>query len=406
LLFCAPLLVFAQDDEIIDLNDPDTLFNQEITTETEDVPVEPDPDDSATILEEIISSETFELHGGINLLAGYSGGWESHPFHQDFVMSDYIDSGVIEMASWLKLKTRISPALQMVCKVTFEYPGFAFDLSECFIEYNLLDTFFLTAGRQTVNWGTSRFYPFTNLPARMPDIFPKTAGTTDSDKPFLIKGNLPVGIGGFTAMAYSRRGYFEVVGTPELSEMGYGFLYNGAFNNLDFTVGAWWQEMLDTRLVWWLGTTLFDKVDLYTEGLITLYEDNSLAFDANLGFLFELMQRKIQITGEYCYIGEEVNLDMFDRDYDLVPGHNLAAGVSWKLFRNKIRLYAQFLYNIDSDTGLLLPGATFDFFNNLTFGFHLPVILGPDTGEYFINNPDKKDRRFFFAATIRIKGNF
>ena len=82
----------------------------------------------------------------------------------------------------------------------------------------------------------------------------------------------------------------------------------------------------------------------------------------------------------------------------------MALGISAKLFNSKLRLYSQLKYNLSDTSGVMIPGFKIDGLSNLSLIFGMPIIFGSETGGYYTDNPDIKDRQVSFILSIILSG--
>lgn len=388
----------ASDDQV----DIDSLFNN-----AEDITESPsDNENDIDLLNELVQKNNFTLKGNFRFAAGYSPGWS------DFTsILDYDDMPVFDMSSALSLDFQISPDFRVFQTYSISFPEFKPGISEFFADYDIADKLFLRLGRQNLTWGISRNFPFTNLPARLPDNFgiANSDDIEDTDS-YALKVNIPVGIGGFEALAYTRNGYFVNPDAPALNEIGLGSTYNLAFRLADFTLGSFYHDSMNFRSYYSISTTLFKDLETYSEGLVSLdlknddTDPDSIDLAVNIGFYKEFYSGKLMLNGEYYYNGEETELDYAGSAYPLFYGHNIAMGISSKLYKNTTRLYSQLKYNLNDNSGVIIPGFKIDGLQNLSLVFAVPIVIGPKTGGYFTNNPDTKNRQISVILSLILSG--
>ena len=379
------------------------------------------------IPEKLIKKENFSLGMNVNLTFGYSPGWKYFPWEaEDIGYSNFEDSSLMAMSSKITMDAQFAENFRFFQSYTVSYPEFNPKVSEIFADYNINNLVYLRIGRQNLTWGISRYYPFTNLPARLPDNFGiNNSDSIDDNDSFAIKMDIPIGIGGFQGLLYTRNGYFSNQDYPALDEIAYGAYYNLASKQADTTIGVFYQKDLNIRGFTSISTTLFDKLELYTEGLISYDQENNdklplpfdaldgavpkddpdrLDFGANIGFLIGFLSDKLQLSGEYYYNGEETELDPLGAQFPLFWGHNISGGITLKLNKNRIKSYSLFKYNFNENSGIFIPSLSMEVFQNMKLNIAVPVIFGAKNAGYFQNNPDPYNRQFSLILTIQING--
>jgi hypothetical protein len=380
--------------------DIDSLF--EDVSEAENIE---EVEQEVNILQDLVNKEGFSLGASFSAYIGYSPGWnlDSDPFFED--------SGLVGLSSKIILDSQISDHFRFYQSYSISYPDFEAEVSEFFADYDLNNKVYFRIGRQNLTWGISRYYTFTNLPARLPDDF---SSDDDAEDSFSVKLDVPVGIGGLQGLIYTREGFLEDTDYPALDEMGWGGYYNLALKQFDLTAGAYYHNELNTRAFASVSTTLLNTLELYSEFLVSYDIQNDddedipdrLDLGANIGFFVELFSGKLELTGEYYYNGEETELEPVGAKLDLplVWGHNLALGFSLDIIEKKLNFESYALYNISENTGVLIPVLTLNPGYSLVLKMASPLVFGSDTGTYQDYNPDDFDRDLSFVFTAKISG--
>jgi hypothetical protein len=430
------------DDLLEDDLDVDSLFEEEdVPQDEEKDQEEPEKEEAVNLLKDVVKKEDFSFEGNFQFYIGYTPGLGSPEVEEDEIEPvddadatttepelQYDDSALLKMSSTLTLNFRISPEFRVFQKYGFSFPKFTPEVQEFFCDYALKDIVFFRLGRHKVTWGQSPNFPFTNLPARVPDDY--SEDLTDS---YAVKVDLPIGVGGISGLVFTRNGYFENIRTPSFDEIGYGGTANLAVEYFDLTVGTFYHKLLHYRTFGTLKTTLFNRLELYTEALIAhdynwvdpneLIEeeeaeeaedenseeeeekfDNQTDLSANIGFLIDFFSQNLEINGEYFFNGEESELNVKGSQYPLFYGHNIAANISLKLFNKKLRLLGQFKYNINENSGVLIPGITLDVLPHFALNLGAQILVGSTEGGYFLENPDPLDRPYSFIVALKFSG--
>jgi hypothetical protein len=401
-----PLPADNEQDENLDV---DSLF-EEPQNDAEPGEQE-EEEETAGLLDDVMDSEKVELNASFHFYAGYSPGLDFLPWDWGDTEFGINDTALLKMRSDLTLNFQLSPDFRVLQTYYIRYPDFNVLVDEFFCDYTLFDFFFLRIGRQKHTWGISRNYPFTDLTARLPDDYAREISDEDPDN-YSFKLNIPVGVGGVEGVVFTRNEFWEDPDYPGLSELGYGGTINIAVERLDFTIGTFYHKDLRFRSYYSLSTTLFDALEMYTEGMVALSEDEPSGdwishFSANIGFYSNFFSGNLEINAEYFYNGESSENNIKGSVFPLFYGNNIAANISFKTFQKKINFFLQAKCTIDKDySTLVIPGVIIDPAPYLNFLVSLPVFLGPGNEGYAKENPDELKRPMSLIAAIIIKGEW
>jgi len=426
LFFILSSVIFAQEetDNIDSLfNNPEDILNESTEANTDTKA----PKEEIGVIQDLIKKENFKFSTNANIFMGYSQGWDYLPWIQDnYEDPVFTDSALMGMSSKMTFDAQIGDNFRFLQSYTVAYPNYEPGVSEFFADFDFNDLVYLRIGRQNLTWGISRYYPFTNLPARIPDNFGiNNSDSLNDNDLFAVKMDIPIGIGGIQGLIYARNGYFSDPAYPSMNEIGWGSYYNLALKQADITIGGFYQKDMNLRGFTSISTTLFDKLELYSEWLVSYDQDNndklplpydaeigdeqeedpdSLDFGANIGFLINLFSDNLEISGEYYYNGEETELEPLGTQFPFFWGHNLGAGISLKMFDNRLKLFSYLKYNLSDNSGVIVPAISYDSFEFMQLTLAMPIIFGSVNGGYAQNNPDPYDRNFSFILTAKISG--
>ena len=378
-------------------------------------PEEPS-DVEGTALADLIRGSSVSLGGTFSFSAGYSAGWTNVPWlvSTGGNVGGFRHGAVTDTRSKLSLDFRIAPMFRVSLSFQFEFPTFRSEVSEFFADYILKDTVFFRVGRYNMTWGISRFYPYTNLTARLPDEDEFPVGQDDSydalndADAYAFRARIPIGAGGAEFIGFTRNGFMENPSSPRSEDIGWGGNYNLAIPYLDLTIGTFYHHLLDWRSYMSLNTTFFGNLEFYTEGLLA-FEPGvwTPKWGSNAGFLLDFWNERLQWSGEYYYTNETRDLRIKGMDYPLIAGHNMATGFAAYFLDRKLRAYAQIQYNVDENTGLFVPALTWDVFPYVTITAASPVIFGDDGGTYSDDNPsENQDRKLSAILMAYLKASF
>lgn len=384
--------------------DIDSLFEE--TPVTEELPAAK-PVEEIDLLKDIVKNEGFSLGASFNLNMGYSPGWMVLP-------GEFKDTAFLDSSSALSLDMQISPVFRVLQKYTISYPDFEPEVIEFFADYTLADRLFFRAGRQNITWGISRNFPFTNLPARIPDDFP-----AEETGNYALKMSVPVGIGGFEALLFTRDGYFADPALPKFEEFGFGGKFNLALSGLDISLAGFFHQDMHFRSVFYGSTTIFDKYEIYSEALVSFDPnapdtevltdegkvDNPFDKSISAGFYFDHFNGNLEVNGEYLFNGEESELEVYGAKFPLFFGHNMAFNMSFKTFKKKVKFFTQLKLNLSDSSGFLLPGVSLYPMDNLELGVAMPMFFGSESSTYVNNNFDILDRKFSIVLGVKLSGN-
>lgn len=433
--------LFEEESDFQDLSEEETkeVARQAVPQEQSGVS---STDKEIDLLNDVIKKSSYSLLANFRFVGGYSSGWNYMPWNPGINDSSGLDSmALMDMKSSVGLNFQIGPEFRVLQKYSLSFPELETEVTEFFCDFNVKNSLYVRMGRQTVTWGISRNFPFTNLTARVPDDFGDRTNDPYLDKAdsYALKLNLPLGIGGVEGLVFTRNGFFEDPLQPSADEIGYGGNVNLATKNFDLTMGTFYHAQMNLRGFYSLSSTIFKNVEIYQEGLISYdiqgddiqpdRENRFTAIDAyyqypvtrddydyestlsdvwdfslNLGFYMDFFDKKLKLSGEYFYCGEETELDVKNTQFPLLWGHNLAGMVSYKTGKNKLNLFTQLKYNPSENSGLVIPGITWDAVPYLTINMATPIVWGSLDGGYNQHNPDRKDRPVSFIITAVLSG--
>jgi len=434
---------FAQESEL----DVDSLFEE---AEDDKAVEEPDEGGNAGVLDLLKDDEKLKFGASFDATIGYSAGWQV----DDAV--EFSDTSLMLLSSKLTLDATINGNFRFLQSYNVAYPGFTPTVSEFFADFDISDRVFFRLGRQNLTWGISRYYKFTNLHARLPENFGShfvldenqtgsgkyiideqlynletvSADDIGNNDSLSMKIDVPLGIGGFQGLMYTRNGFFEDSSYPAIDEFGWGLTYNLAIKQFDFTLGGFYHKDMNLRGFYSFSTTLFNRLELYSEAVISYDQKNDdylpydeanlngdgnyvlvkdtdrLDFGVNLGFYVDFFDGMLEFSGEYYYNGEETELEPLGTKLGvpLVWGHNLAGGFGASLLDGTLKIEAYTLYNISENSGALAPIITFKPLGYIELKAAFPLVYGAGDGPYMTDNPDKLGRRFSFVLSAKVSG--
>jgi len=366
--------------------------------------------DKAATVDKLIKRQSFTLGASYEFMTGIMPGWREPPW--DSVEDHgYFLKRAVKLSSSLNMDAQIDNTFRVKSTVKFEIPNFGFTLKDFFFDYNYNDAAFFRGGKYAHSWGISPNYNFTNLLARVP-----RGGS--SGESFIMKIDVPTGIGGFQALALTRANLMSSDPLLKREDFGYGGKYNLALRWADFDLGIFYQDGMALRTFLSIKTTI-GKTELYTEGLIAtdVNEPSNASGAASFGFTRDFFADKFNVNGEVFYNAEkdvyfyrpETNIREAGTS-PYIENLNLALNLRYK-FRGKgdLRLFAQTRYAPFENSTQLIPGFTLNPLPHIEFYAAVPTALGSKEGYYYKNtyivDLDNKPIPFCVVLVVSLKGS-
>jgi len=421
-LLILSLELSAQTDLLDPNTDVDDLFGSSEPAEEPEIEPEPEPNtveeevvvaEEEALLVDLVRGSSVSLSGDFLFNIGYTAGYTSVPWvpggvagssggsggsssSSSAAFSGFSQGAVTDSKSIMSLNFRIAPIFRVFLSFKFSFPTFKTEIAEFFADYSFKDVVYMRAGRFTLNWGISRYHPFTNLTARLPSSYvlhDSTEPLHDADS-YGLRVSIPVGAGGFEFIGFTRNGFMVDPYHPARDEIGWGGTYNLAIPAFDLTVGSFYIKNLNPRFFASLNTTLFNNLDTYTEAVLSYNLDNSeITYGANIGFLYGLFNQQLQLSAEYYYNTENTDLFVKGSEFPLIYGHNIAGGITYNPKNINLRTYALVKYNVDENSGLFIPGLSWNPLPYFTLTTIVPVIFGNPNGAYMRYQPAENEGR-------------
>jgi hypothetical protein len=416
LLFCGLLLLvcfpFLHAQDTGPLNwDFDTLFDEpgpEIPSEE----TKTETTDTASTVMDLIQRRGFVFNASSEFAVGIAPGWYETPWSSEWSFEDRYTERIFKMHNSFSMNAQISNVFRVSSTIFFEIPNFRFALGDFFFDYSLYSKVFFRGGKYNLSWGISPNYNYTNLLARIP----KDSPGGDS---FILKADIPSGIGGFQVLALTRANLMSVSGAGNiaLGDIGFGGKYNLALRRLDLDLGMFYQEEMPLRAFLSLKTT-YRSTELYSEGLIAVdvHELSNISGAASLGFSRDFFDSKLTTNAEVFYNAEgnsfwyrpETSL----RDSEISPfieGLNGALNLRYRFnTKGDPHLFLQMRYAPLQNSAQLIPGFTLHPWPHVEVHFAIPMALGSKDGYYHLNTvrkgPEDLPLPFGIMLAITIKG--
>ena len=372
----------------------------------------------------LLKRRGYTFDASFRFIGGLMPGWNQTPWYFDGA-EKYSTNPVIRMRASFGIDAQISEALRAKVSVFFEIPpasgaasntALRFELGDFFFDYSLYDVVFIRAGKFSLNWGISRNFSFTNLLSRIPDVREGSGQLLRYRfDPYLVKVDVPIGIGGIQLLALTRVNLMGRV-TPERRDFAFGGKYNLAHRLFDLDVGALYQRGMDTRAFASIKTTLWD-FEIYNEWLGAIDEEkwNNFNGAVNLGFArdFNIFDKRLSVNAEVFYNAESKALwyspetDIrLGREYRFLEGFNLAMNLLFRFGgKGNPRLFTQALYAVDQKSARLTPGFRLTPWQNVDVYLAVPMSLGSKESYYYKYNEDNDNRPFSVVMLVTVRGS-
>jgi hypothetical protein len=371
---------------------------------------EADTGDNASgggILADLVRRMGFAMEASFYFFGGFAPGWNEAPWHweeNDEEFNHVLGGG---MSADMRLDFQISETFRVRNTFGFAYPGLTLTVKEFFFDYTIKDRVFLRAGKFIPSWGRSPYYPFANLLSRVP------VGNAGGD-PYVVRLNLPVGIGGIELITLTRKGYMAG-NTPTVEELSYGGKYNLALPWADIDLGCLYHDAMPLRGIVSVKTTLPWDIEAYTEGLVSVPHEtwDDLKLSANLGLGRDFFDELFTLGGEIFYNGEdgvgwfrpetelrEADVSPFIGGFNFAFSFVLRPPLPWNF-----RVFSQVLYGAKEDTAQFVPGISCEPLPHMKVSLAVPMALGSREGTYYRKNADTTNRPFAIVFLVSLQGS-
>ena len=424
LFFFLPSLGGAQEEFSLDW-DFSTIFDEPPLEEDPPTQNAQDNPAPATVLSQL-RQRGITFDASWLFLGGIAPGWTDFPWS----LGD--DDGFswgqhIRMQAGFRIRSQISDNFRTQASFSLNVPNtgkFLFTLEDFFIDYIINDTVFVRAGKFNLTWGISNNFRFTNLPSRIPyrdvmledyhDSFPNWYNG-DS---YLVRADIPAGIGGLQLLAVSRAKFLEISEMPGMFHIGYGAKYNLALDRFDIDFGFFYHRYMPFRSFLSFKTTL-GETEVYSEWLaVNIFKPREFSGAFNIGFAQDFLEGSLSLNGE-LFFNTEGNAFFYNpetvvqaaADTPFFEGFNAALNLIYRLDSwGNPRLLLRALYEQKEGSARLMPGLRLTPWPNTELYMAASVPIGK--GHYFrgSNNPldplagDAK-RPLSFLLTFTLRGS-
>jgi hypothetical protein len=426
--------------------------------------VETDDGRTAAAPRQTVGSFLGDLNSGFGLFTNYAinmsvlPGWgediadvhryEYSPWGDKFNFTDIFESGQpfgAEINAYVALDIQISASLHFWQSAKFSVPDMQLTLQDFYGEYQVNHKAYLKFGKYDYSWGFSPNFPYTNLLARIPNKYDKDMKRDGDWKPgdmYLLRFDVPIGIGGIQAVALTRANIYKA-NSSQVNRFAFGMKFNLATQIVDVDFGTLyfkgyvdpedgttynmpWRSFISAK------GTIFKRTEVYSEVLLAVTNENGYVtgdsktyFSTNFGFYQDFFSGRLKLNGEFFYSDEPDSsyyrkanpIEDLKESFPFLQGANIAFNVD---FRPPLiwsfRLATKFVYNIEQNSGEIIPGFSFEPFQHLRFYFAAPMVIGEKLlldkdgnvkkGAYYKNNDDKFNRPFALLFVVSISGSF
>jgi hypothetical protein len=397
----------AQESESLDW-DIDTIFDEPLPGSVSGADAS---DDAGGItVSRLIKQRGFAFDASYEFFAGVSPGWNEAPWTPNFADRVFTVAPGAKMKGSLGLDVQISEAFRVRNNISFQIPNFSFALGDFFFDYNFYDAVFVRGGKYGLSWGISPNYQFTNLLARV-------APGRPAGESFILKADIPIGIGGIQFLALTRANLMGGVLPDVKQDIALGGKYNLALRWADIDIGTFFQPGMPLRNFLSIKTTV-GKTELYNEWTVSFFikQPETASGAGNIGFARDLLGGKLTVNGELFFNVEE-NAWWYVPETDLnaarsslfINGLNGALNLIYRLDgKGEPRLFSQLLYAPMEYSAQFVPGFRIKPWPHIEFYFALPMAFGNRDGYYythtFIYDNQNRPRPFSFLFLLSLTG--
>ena len=305
-------------------------------------------------------AQPLTLSGSLTAVAGGVVGFVDQPSGYAFRMTPGIS-----IVPSLTFVSRPDETIRIQGTVTFASLSFAPVVSEMFFDYTLRNLVYLRAGMHTVSWGVTRFFDGGG------DLMAGSGSGLD------IRAAVPIGPGGATVVAL-------VPLQANIAGLSWRNLTYGA--QADIPVGR--SEILiagtylDSAATPLKATAVFKTslfgVDLFAEAIEAWTRAAGFTTPSVVGgFYWEQPQPELKLYGEYYFNAADSGL----ADHRVV----LALGMD-RAFGSPFNLGLEWIHAFMDNSGIVIPGVSFDLWPHVTAQVGLPVRYG-SPGSFYLANP-------------------
>jgi hypothetical protein len=438
------VFVYAQSDNL------DSLFNDPSSTVIAAAPVINNPESA------IFNANPFMWAGDFTTLVGVRGSYAGLPPSASDLKNP-TERLLVNIAARLWFDARPDKNYRVFGKFVSNYPFYAkvqdaagvteflnnIQVFELFSDFNWKEKVFFRFGKQTANWGLSRFYQIADpLTVGVKDPMNLTA---DLEGPLALKVAYPIGVNNLYFYSVVKDSYLPAnVAAASVKDIGVGvkgdFLVtvpkNPVFGNGEVTLGTYYQRnsapkavggvstsigdfqvFSDQALSWGLDAWRLTDTVLSGTGSSAVYDTEKpgtgLFYSATLGTMYVNNDWHCTLYGEYMfnsaasadphYLEKWSNRYFAEVSNPVLPKtlvfsdiggylsmHNSGVSLSWSELpgNDKIALSALWLQNWIDQSGMLNPAVIFTPIDHFALETGLILAWGGDKSEWVLKNSD------------------
>lgn len=268
----------------------------------------------------------------------------------------------------LTFTSRPDETLRIQGTVEFTSLSFSPTVTEMFFDYTLLNKVFFRIGMHTVSWGVTRFFDGGG------DLM-SASGTGLN-----IKANVPIGPGGITGVVLANPSQINSLTNLSWRDLTFGGQGDLPIGKSEIILSGTYlgSALAPLRSTVVLKTSLFN-VDLFGEGIGSWTSGTPLAIPSFvLGFYWEQPEPEFKFYGEYYFNGADTSM----------KDQRLALAISMdKAFKSPFTLGLEWTHALVDNSGIVIPGVSFDIFPHVTLLVGLPCRYGAPGSFYLVNPP-------------------
>jgi hypothetical protein len=385
------------------------------------------------LIDQLTTQTGIKLRGSFDSYAGFLLGWTQAPDPGN-LGNGFSRSPALGLAWSVSFEARPSSSFRALATLTENYPDTAIHpvvytditpptFSELFCDYTVSDTLFFRIGKQVINWGATRFFPFDNLPARTPAPSLPTSETFDNSAGIGFKVSIPFGLSSLSAIAQLKNGYFADPTAPHLEEVGVGLLGEWVIANTELSLGGYCQKYLPPRVLAISKTTILG-MDARAGALVADRDGVRAAVSCFANAYWEQPDVRFHVLFEYIYNAEGAQpytASAYQAGYSsdsqqlygvgtepgYPSGHAVALLTGFKnVGGSNVDVGVQWEHLFSDNSGVLIPAVLFRPFEMVTLTLGLPLYYGGQTSDIMALNPDPVKRQVALGLKLDVSTSF
>ena len=399
----------------------------------------PSPDTQAPLpdlpnpLERFTTQTGIKLRGSFDSYAGFLLGWSQLPDPNNLA-NGFSKSPTFGLASSVSFEARPNARFRVLGTLIENYPNTSTTpvsytdvtpptIAELFCDYTISDILFFRIGKQIITWGGTRFFPFDDLPARVPVSTQSYSERFDNSAAIGLRMTVPLGIHTVSGIAQVRSGYFANPAVPHLEEVGFGLTGDFVFGNADLSLNGYYQKYLSPRVLALAKTTLWG-IDARAGAMVADVAGSGATVSWLANGYWEQPDVKFRVMVEYIYNAEQAqpytassNQPGYSIDSQQLygigtepgypSGHAVSALAGFKnIFGTNIDVGLQWEHVFSDNSGVVIPAILFRPFDLVTITLGVPLYYGSPTADIMELNPDPLKRQTALGLKLDISSSF